>query len=138
MLNFVSEDDIAAVRAPVMPPKRRHSTCATPPSSNDDHRVVTFPSRLAKTNGTARPRGSTHHGGLGILLTLSLAKFELDGREDDYQHRMIMNGLAFVVLLALIIIGIWLASNINDQHHALRVFNVDTALDSGHALGHPG
>jgi hypothetical protein len=43
---------------------------------------------------------------------------------------MIVNGLAFVVLLALILIGIWLAANINDQHHALRAFNPGAALDS--------
>jgi hypothetical protein len=46
---------------------------------------------------------------------------------------MIVNGLAFAVLLALILIGVWLAANIHDQHHALRAFNLDTALDSdGH------
>jgi hypothetical protein len=44
---------------------------------------------------------------------------------------MIVNGLAFVVLLALILIGVWLAANITDQHHALRAFNPDAARESG-------
>jgi hypothetical protein len=65
-----------------------------------------------------------------ISSILNLAKFELDAREEDYRHRMIMNGLAFVVLLALITIGIWLAANINDQHHTLRPRNFNAALDS--------
>jgi hypothetical protein len=118
-----------------MPPKRRHSASATPPSGNDDHQILSFRLRRAKINETTRLRGPTRHRDPGILLTLSLVKFELDGREDDYQHRMIMNGLAFVVLLALVIIGIWLAANINDRHHTLRALNVDTALDTGWALG---
>jgi hypothetical protein len=64
-----------------------------------------------------RWRDPNRQGDPGILL--SLAKFERDDGEDDYRHRMIMNMLAFIVLLTLTMIGFWLAININDQHHAL-------------------
>jgi hypothetical protein len=63
-------------------------------------------------------------------LVLDLAKFESGDGEDDYRHRMIVNGLAFVVLAALIMIGIWLAANINDHRHALRAVNFTLAFDS--------
>jgi hypothetical protein len=88
-----------------------------PRSSDDNHRVVSFRPRRAKVSKTARWREPPHHGDPDILL--SLAKFERDDREDDYRHRMIMNGLAFVTLLALIVIGVWLTDNISDQHHTL-------------------
>jgi hypothetical protein len=45
---------------------------------------------------------------------LSLAKYESDGEEDDYQHRMLANVLAFIVTVALIATGVWLASNLHD------------------------
>jgi hypothetical protein len=79
--------------------------------------------------GTGQRREPTHDR---ISLILNLSKFEVDVREDDYRHRMIMNGLAFVVLLVLIVIGIWLVSNINDQHHTLHARNLGIALHSGH------
>jgi hypothetical protein len=44
---------------------------------------------------------------------LSLAKYERDSHEGDYRQRMIMNGLAFHVTVALIAIGVWLAANID-------------------------
>jgi len=81
--------------------------------------------------GTDKRRRPANDPDRRISLILNLAKFEVDVREDDYRHRMIMNGLAFVVLLALIIIGIWLAANINDQHHTLRARDLTTAHDSG-------
>lgn len=62
-------------------------------------------------------RGLIRRGEPGILL--SLAKFERYDRGDDYRQRMLMNMLAFIFLLLLIVIGVWLAVNINDQHHAL-------------------
>ncbi len=89
-----------------------------PRSSDDNHRVVSFRPHRAKVRKTARWREPIHDGDSGILL--SLAKFERDDREDDYRHRMIMNGLAFVILLALIVIGVWLADNVSDQHTLVR------------------
>ena len=100
-----------------MTSRRRHFTTATPQSSDDDRRIVSFRPRHAKRIGTDKRRRPANDPDRRISLILNLAKFEVDVREDDYRHRMIMNGLAFVVLLVLTIIGIWLAANINDQHH---------------------
>jgi hypothetical protein len=89
-----------------------------PRLSDDNHRVVSLRPRRAKSRGTARRREPIRRGDPGILL--SLAKFERDGREDEYyRQRMVLNVLAFIVLLALTVIGVWLAVNINDQHHVL-------------------
>jgi hypothetical protein len=38
-----------------------------------------------------------------------LAKFERDGGADDYRHRMTVNVVVFVFVLALIGAGLWLA-----------------------------
>jgi hypothetical protein len=51
-------------------------------------------------------------------ILLSLAKFERDDGEDEHRRRLFLNVLAFIVLLALTVIGVWLAVNINDQYHA--------------------
>ena len=38
-----------------------------------------------------------------------LGKYERPQGEDDYRHRMIVNGLALVATIVLIVIGIWIA-----------------------------
>jgi hypothetical protein len=96
-----------------MPQRRSHFITAMPLSSEDNHRVVSFPS--CKARKTAWSREPTRHGDPGVLL--SLAKFERDDREDEYRHRMIVNTLAFIVLVILTVMGLWLMTNINDQHH---------------------
>jgi len=60
----------------------------------------------------ARWRGPIRDRNANISSVLSLTKYERDGHEDDYRQRMIMNGLAFLVAVALIAIGVWLAANI--------------------------
>lgn len=102
---------------------RRRLITAAPESNNHDSRVVSFRARHAKVKGAARSCEPAYDGDPGILL--SLAKFEHDDPKDDYRHRMTVNGVAFVVLLALIAIGVWLADNVSDQHrtaHALTPF----------------
>jgi hypothetical protein len=86
-------------------------------SSDDNHRIVSFRPRRAKRGDTAKWREPIRQGDPSILL--SLAKFERDDREDDYRRRMILNMLALIVLIALTLIGVWLAVSINDQHDAL-------------------
>jgi hypothetical protein len=98
-----------------MPRRRYHCITAVPPSSDGDHRVVSFPS--TKVRNTAWWREPTHHGDLGLLL--SLAKFERDRRTDDHRPRMLLNALAFIVIVVLIVIGVWLMTNINDQDYTL-------------------
>jgi hypothetical protein len=93
--------------------RRRHSITALPTSSDDNHRVVSFPS--GKGRKTAFWREPTTHSDPGVLL--SFAKFERDGRGDDYRHRMIMNALALIVVAILIVSGVWMMTNIDDQHH---------------------
>jgi hypothetical protein len=46
------------------------------------------------------------------VLLLGLAKYERD--EVDYHHRMITNGLAIVITVALMATGVWLASTLHE------------------------
>jgi hypothetical protein len=78
-------------------------------SRDDNHRVVSFPSAKVRKAVWSHERIHRDPGHL-----LSLAKFERDDRQDDYRHRMIMNALAFIVLVVLIAIGLWLITTIND------------------------
>ena len=94
---------------------RRRLVAAAPQSNDHDSCVVSLGARHAKVKGVAGRCEPAFDGDPGVLL--SLTKFEHDDREDDYWHRMTVNGVAFVVLLALIAIGVWLADNVSDQHH---------------------
>jgi hypothetical protein len=61
----------------------RRFITAMPPSSDDNHRVASFPcAKVRKLPG----REATHHGDPSLLL--SLAKFERDDREDDHRNRI--------------------------------------------------
>jgi len=55
-----------------------------------------------------------HDRGADISSILSLAKYERDQHEDNYRHRMMVNGLAFAATIVLIASGLWLASNIHE------------------------
>jgi hypothetical protein len=59
--------------------------------------------------------GKNHDDGLrgfipkyssNITNLLSLAKYECDGQQEDYRHRMLANMLAFLVTIALIATGV--------------------------------
>jgi hypothetical protein len=71
--------------------------------SKGGHSVVSF-----------RPwsRGFISQRSSNVTVLLSLAKYERDGQEDDYRQRMLVNMLAFVVTIALIVTGVWLASSL--------------------------
>jgi hypothetical protein len=60
------------------------------------------------TTGRARSLRSSSN----VMSLLSLAKYESDGQEDDYRHRMLVNMLGFVVTIAFIATGVWLASSL--------------------------
>jgi hypothetical protein len=81
-------------------------------SRDEKRHVVGFRRRHAKADASGRPRGHVQEGDINVSSLLSLAKYECDGQVDEYRHRMIMNGLAFVVTVALIAAGVWLASNL--------------------------
>ena len=68
-----------------------------PFSSEGEPRVVNFRSRTAATRPPATPPVE------------DLAKYERDKDPDDYRHRMIVNAAAFLAIVALIGVGIWLA-----------------------------
>jgi hypothetical protein len=72
---------------------------ASPPSESE-RRVVPF-----------RPRGSlfARHAPQPSPVE-DLAKYEHEDGEDDYRHRMIVNGLAFAVAVLLVVGGIWIAN----------------------------
>jgi hypothetical protein len=52
-----------------------------------------------------------------------LAKFERTDEADDYRHRMVMNGLAVLVVAFLIGAGVWIATTMADMRK-----NQDCAL----------
>jgi|SRR6478672_6942240 hypothetical protein len=63
----------------------------------DEPRVVNFRSRTAATRPPETPP------------VKDLAKYERGEDPDDYRHRMIVNVAAFLAIVALIGVGIWLA-----------------------------
>jgi hypothetical protein len=81
---------------------------------NRDHTVVRFRRRQAEPVESAKPRETIQKREPNIVLLLSLAKYEGDDSEVDYHHRMIENGLAFVVTVALMAMGVWLASSLHE------------------------
>ena len=79
-------------------------------SSNEGHSVVPFRRRRRTAEVPAR----LLKPGSNVTILLSLTKYESDGQEDDYRHRMLVNLLALVVIVALVATGVWLASNLHD------------------------
>lgn len=65
--------------------------------SDTESRVLLFPRR--------RSRASLH----APSPVADLAKFERGNDPDDYRHRMTVNAAAFIVVLLLIGVGLWLA-----------------------------
>ncbi len=58
-----------------------------------------------------RPRGSLLPRRLNQPSPIEdLSKYERPPGEDDYRHRMVVNGLALVATIALIVIGVWIAN----------------------------
>jgi hypothetical protein len=98
----------------MMSGRSSQDSCYAPESDDDDHRVVRFRLRREKMDGTAKWREPIHDRGPDISSVLSLAKYGRDRQEGDYMSRMIMNGLALVVTVALTATGVWLAANIHN------------------------
>ncbi len=66
-------------------------------SSDSERRVIRF------------PRGRLGAPASGRTPVEDLAKFERGAGIDDYRHRMIVNAVAFLFVIALIGTGLWLA-----------------------------
>jgi hypothetical protein len=90
----------------------RHHLIRTSRQSREENCNVVRFQRRAKSDGSARRRGPIEKDDLNVGLVLSLAKYERVAQEDDYRHRTIVNGLAFLVTVALIAMGVWLAANL--------------------------
>jgi hypothetical protein len=73
--------------------------------SNQEHAVVCFRRRHTKTVESAKSRWPVQKHKPNIVLLLSFAKYERG--EVDYHHRLIANGLAFAVTVALMATGVW-------------------------------
>jgi len=66
-------------------------------------RTAPAPSRRSETGIPVRPS-------IG-----DLGRYERSDDRDDYRHRMIANGLAFLVCLFLIVAGVWLAEKMAEM-----------------------
>ena len=75
------------------------------PQSEPEGRVVPF-RRRGSLFAFNRPRPSPVE---------NLERFERPEDDDDYRHRMVMNGLALVVTIALIGGGIWIANSMAEM-----------------------
>ena len=53
-----------------------------------------------------------------------IGKYERDGSEDDYRHRMFINVLGFLTCAILVVAGVWIANAIADlRNHQDCVFS---------------
>ena len=88
------------------------------PPAEDMGRVV--PLRPRQRPKTSRPRPSPLSG----PAIEDIDKYERDGREDDYRHRMFTNVLGFLTCAILVAAGVWIANAIADvRNHQDCVFS---------------
>lgn len=89
-------------------------TSSNAPSSDGDHRVVSFRRRDQAPAST--PQGHKPP-------VEDLSKYEREPDEpDDYRHRMIVNVVAFLFIVALVGAGIWLADSMARMRHTQDCF----------------
>ena len=84
-------------------------------SRDDDHIVIGFRPRTNKRGGTPpqfRVKRDKRDGQQTDSLLKSLTDYELERSDDDYRHRMMINGIVLLVNIVLISVGVWLALNI--------------------------
>jgi|SRR5689334_21012503 hypothetical protein len=86
--------------------------------AEDMGRVV--PLRPRQRPKGSRPRPSPLSG----PAIEDIDKYERDGREDDYRHRMFTNVLGFLTCAILVAAGVWIANAIADlRNHQDCVFS---------------
>ena len=78
--------------------------------SQDSDRVIRF-----RPRGTSGWRWAPQQQTPTEPPVANLAKFQQVEGEDDYRHRMTMNGLALLVTTLLVIAGLWLAFSIAEM-----------------------
>ncbi len=70
-----------------------------PPTDEPRGRILRF-----------RPRGALPtHNQPPASPVKGLDKYERPEGQDDYRHRMVMNGVALAATIALVLVGIWIA-----------------------------
>ena len=79
-----------------------------PPGSGEERgRVIELWSRRPRVGTEGKSSGAP-----GRPAVEDIAKFERQGRDEDYRHRMLINVLGFLFCAALALAGIWLANTI--------------------------
>jgi hypothetical protein len=79
------------------------------PDSSERGRVVPWRPKHPPAGNDNRP--SPASGTPAPLDVGDLSQFERSG-SDDYRHRMIVNAIAFIVLIFLVLAGVWLATRL--------------------------
>jgi len=81
-----------------------------------------------------RQRGSGHGGqppASSRPPIEDIGKFERNGRDDDYRHRMVMNVLGFLTCAVLVAAGVWIANAIAELRH-----HQDCVISGRHDCSH--
>jgi hypothetical protein len=97
-----------------------------PPPDEDTNRVVQFRPRLAGPGRTiGRPALPARPA------VEDIEKFERDGGDDDYRHRMVMNVIGFLACAVLVAAGVWIANAIAEMRKTQ-----DCVLSGRHDCAH--
>jgi hypothetical protein len=80
------------------------------PPDEDPGRVVPFRPRLA---GPGRAIGQAAQPARPAVEDIE--KYERDGGDDDYRHRMVMNVIGFFACAVLVAAGVWIANAIAEM-----------------------
>ena len=78
--------------------------------SDSDSRVIRFPSQTGASHRSHRGKAPIGYSGPDCSPIPDLSKYER--REDDYQHRMVINAIALIFVSLLSFAGFWLVNAI--------------------------
>jgi hypothetical protein len=81
--------------------------------ADNDHQVLPFPPRKPRPHGEKSPRGQ-RAAGTAPSPVGDLRKYEGEGTEDNYRHRMLVNLAALLATILLALAGAWLAVQMAD------------------------
>jgi hypothetical protein len=87
---------------------KRHMPSHAPQPDDERGRVLPF-----QRHGQVRPRVPPRPPGDSPVE--DVGKYAHSGEPDNYRQRMINNGLAFAFCVALVVIGVWLATSIAEM-----------------------
>jgi hypothetical protein len=80
------------------------------PARNEERgRVLPFRPRAARTRNEKLSREQARSP------VPDLSRFHQLPEDDDYEHRMLMNALAFAVLAVMVFFGVWIADNMTER-----------------------